>query len=103
MLSSGVAFVADMACGGSSKRRASACALGDLSQADAWPVLPLLLLTLNSAACSYAQSDCACLYLQASAVIGRVRRALAAASDAVSQRIGLIATALGRAFGVDDW
>ncbi len=43
------------------------------------------------------------LHAQASAVIDRVRRAIAAASDAVSQRIGPIATALGRAFGVDDW
>ena len=40
---------------------------------------------------------------QASAVIDRVRRAIAGASDAVSQRIGPIATSLGRAFGVDDW
>ena len=32
-----------------------------------------------------------------------MRRAIAGASDAVSQRIGPIATSLGRAFGVDDW
>ena len=43
------------------------------------------------------------LWVQASAVIDRIRRAIAAASDSVSQRIGPIATLLGRAFGVDDW
>ena len=57
--------------------------------------------------CLLVQQDdvkaCACAWDQASAVIDRVRRAIAAASDSVSQRIGPIATLLGRAFGVDDW
>ena len=48
-------------------------------------------------------SASACAWEQASAVIDRIRRAIAAASDSVSQRIGPIATLLGRAFGVDDW
>ena len=41
--------------------------------------------------------------LQASAVVDRIRRAIAATSDSVSSRIGPIATSFGKAFGVDDW
>ncbi len=43
------------------------------------------------------------LTLQASAVVDRVRRAIATTSDNVSSRIGPIATSFGKAFGVDDW
>ena len=41
--------------------------------------------------------------MQASAVVDRIRRAIAATSDNVSGRIEPIATAFGKAFGVDDW
>lgn len=41
--------------------------------------------------------------LQASAVVDRIRRALATTSDNVSSRIGPIAKSFGQAFGVDDW
>lgn len=41
--------------------------------------------------------------VQASAVVDRIRRALATTSDNVSTRIGPIAKAFGNAFGVDDW
>lgn len=37
------------------------------------------------------------------AVVDRIRRALAATSDKVSRRIEPISTALGRAFGVEEW
>ena len=40
---------------------------------------------------------------QATAVVDRMRRAIAATSDSVSARLMPIATTLGRAFGVDDW
>lgn len=43
------------------------------------------------------------LTLQASAVVDRIRRAIATTSDNVSSRIGPIATSFGKAFGVDDW
>lgn len=41
--------------------------------------------------------------MQASAVVDRIRRALATTSDNVSSRIGPIAKSFGKAFGVDDW
>lgn len=41
--------------------------------------------------------------LRAAAVIDRVRRAIGTVSDRVSGRITPIATAFGKAFGVDDW
>ena len=41
--------------------------------------------------------------LQAAAVIDRIRRAIAATSDSVSQRIDPISSAMGRAFRVDSW
>ena len=41
--------------------------------------------------------------LQATAVVDRMRRAIAATSDAVSQRLMPISTALGNAFGVEEW
>ena len=44
-----------------------------------------------------------CHLLQAAAVIDRIRRAIAATSDSVSQRIDPISSAMGRAFGVDSW
>lgn len=41
--------------------------------------------------------------VQATAVVDRMRRAIAATSDAVSQRLMPISTALGNAFGVEEW
>ena len=41
--------------------------------------------------------------VQATAVVDRMRRAIAATSDSVSSRLTPIATALGSAFGVDEW
>eukprot|EP00891_Asterochloris_glomerata_P007880 jgi/Astpho2/7880/e_gw1.00117.125.1_t len=41
--------------------------------------------------------------LKAAAVIDRIRRAIAATSDSVSQRIDPISSAMGHAFGVDSW
>ncbi len=60
--------------------------------------------------CTRADLECTkltvlCLWacMQASAVVDRIRRALATTSDNVSSRIGPIAKAFGNAFGVDDW
>ncbi len=43
------------------------------------------------------------LMWQASAVVDRIRRAIATTSDNVSGRIAPIAKPFGKAFGVDDW
>ena len=43
------------------------------------------------------------VHIQATAVVDRMRRAIAATSDAISNRLIPIATSLGRAFGVDEW
>ena len=40
---------------------------------------------------------------QATAVIDRLRRAIAGASDAASARLAPIAQTLGNALGVEDW
>ena len=47
--------------------------------------------------------DACLLCMQAAAVVDRVRRAIATVSDRVSSRTDPIATAFGKAFGVDDW
>ena len=54
---------------------------------------PLLCLAARQARCG----------MQAAAVIDRIRRAIATVSDRVSARIDPIASAFGKAFGVDDW
>lgn len=41
--------------------------------------------------------------MQASAVVDRMRRAIATSSDTVSNRLMPISATLGRAFGVDQW
>lgn len=65
--------------------------------------VPSILCTVYSRVRHKCDADLDLAFLQATAVIERIRRAISETSDAVNTRLQPISSAFGKAFKVDDW